>query len=179
MPRTVPTLPGIEAGGLPFSQVVEANGFVFLAGQVGNAPGEPGAVPGGIEAETRQMLDNVGRLLGAVGLGYGDVVKATVYLRDFGEFETMNRVYREYFPIRAADAGHGRRDRARPRLPGRDRGGRRPLTGRLLGDHQLVDRHRAVAGRADHLDLQRMRTGRRPRHAVERGAGVEAPSASG
>jgi 2-iminobutanoate/2-iminopropanoate deaminase len=98
VPKTVPALPGIEAGSLPFSQVVEANGLVFLAGQVGNAPGEPAAVPGGIEAETRQMLDNVGRLLGAVGLGYGDVVKATVYLRDFGEFETMNRVYREYFP---------------------------------------------------------------------------------
>ena len=97
MPKTVPALPGIEAGSLPFSQVVEANGFVFLAGQVGNAPGELGAVPGGIEAETRQMLDNVGRLLGQVGLDYGDVVKATVYLRDFGEFEAMNRVYREYF----------------------------------------------------------------------------------
>jgi 2-iminobutanoate/2-iminopropanoate deaminase len=97
VPKTVPVLPGIEAGSLPFSHVVEANGFVFLAGQVGNAPGEPGAVPGGIEAETRQMLDNVGRLLGAVGLDYGDVVKATVYLRDFAEFEAMNRVYREYF----------------------------------------------------------------------------------
>ena len=55
-------------------------------------------MPGGIEAETRQMLDNVGRLLRAVGLDYGDVVKATVYLRDFGEFAAMNSVYREYFP---------------------------------------------------------------------------------
>ncbi len=55
-------------------------------------------MPGGIEAETRQMLDNVGRLLHAVGLDYGDVVKATVYLRDFGEFAAMNGVYREYFP---------------------------------------------------------------------------------
>jgi len=98
MPRNVPALPGIEASGLPFSQVVEANGFVFLAGQVGNAPGASGAVPGGIGAETRQMLDNVGRLLQAVGLGYGDVVKATVYLRDFADFETMNQVYREFFP---------------------------------------------------------------------------------
>jgi len=98
MPKTVPQGPGIEASGLPFSQVVEANGFVFLAGQVGGAPGGHGAVPGGIEAETRQMLDNVGRLLGAVGLGYDDVVKATVYLLDFGEFAAMNAVYRQYFP---------------------------------------------------------------------------------
>jgi 2-iminobutanoate/2-iminopropanoate deaminase len=44
------------------------------------------------------MLENVGRLLRAVGLDYRDVVKATVYLRDFGEFGRMNGVYREYFP---------------------------------------------------------------------------------
>ena len=98
MSKHVPMLPGSEATTLPLSQVVEANGFVFLAGQVGNAPGGDGAVPGGIEAETRQMLDNVGRLLRAVGLDYRDVVKATVYLRDFGEFASMSAVYREYFP---------------------------------------------------------------------------------
>ncbi len=98
MPKQVPPLPGIEASSLPFSQVVEANGFVFLAGQVGNKPGESGAVAGGIDAETRQMLDNVGRLLEAVGLTYRDVVKSTVYLRDFSEFEAMNAVYREHFP---------------------------------------------------------------------------------
>jgi 2-iminobutanoate/2-iminopropanoate deaminase len=98
MSKHVPSLPGNEGGGLPFSQVVEANGLLFLAGQVGNAPGGDGAVPGGIEAETRQMLDNVGRLLRAVGLDFRDVVKATVYLRDFGDFAAMNAVYREFFP---------------------------------------------------------------------------------
>jgi 2-iminobutanoate/2-iminopropanoate deaminase len=96
--RNVPALPGIEASSLPFRQVVEANGFVFLAGQVGNKPGESNAISGGIEPETRQMLDNVGRLLEAVGLTFHDVVKTTVYLRDFTEFEAMNAVYREYFP---------------------------------------------------------------------------------
>ncbi|MEA2608695.1 MAG: 2-iminobutanoate/2-iminopropanoate deaminase [Chloroflexota bacterium] len=98
MPKHVRRLPGREASSLPFSQIVEANGFVFLAGQVGNVPGGDGAVPGGIEAETRQMLDNVGRLLDVVGLSYRDVVKATVYLRDFDDFAAMNTVYREYFP---------------------------------------------------------------------------------
>ena len=98
MPKTVPTLPGLEPGSLPFSKVVEANGFVFLAGQVGDIPGTHGAVPGGIEAETRAMLDNVGRLLRAVGLDFGDVVKCTVYLLEFGDFAAMNAVYREYFP---------------------------------------------------------------------------------
>ena len=98
MPKTVPNMPGLEPGDLPFSKVVEANGFVFLAGQVGDAPGVRGAVPGGIEAETRAMLDNVGRLLRTVGLDYRDVVKCTVYLRDFTEGAAMNAVYREYFP---------------------------------------------------------------------------------
>lgn len=98
MPKVVPQLPGVTAGRYPFSQIVEANGFVFLAGQVGDVPGQPGAVPGGIQAESRQMLENVGRLLRTAGLDYADVVKCTVYLRDFGEFAEMNAVYREFFP---------------------------------------------------------------------------------
>jgi len=98
MAKQVRSGAGIPAASLPFSPVVEANGFVFLAGQVGDQPGTPGPVPGGIEAETRQMLENVGRLLRAVGLDYADVVKATVYLVDFDEFARMNAVYREFFP---------------------------------------------------------------------------------
>ena len=98
MPKTVPALPGLQEGHYPFSQIVEANGFVFLAGQVGDVPGKPGAVPGGIEAETRQMLENVGRLLRMAGLDYPDVVKCTVYLRNFSDFAAMNAVYREFFP---------------------------------------------------------------------------------
>jgi 2-iminobutanoate/2-iminopropanoate deaminase len=51
-----------------------------------------------MEAEARAMLENVGRLLRAVGLDYRDVVKCTVYITDFADFATMNAVYREYFP---------------------------------------------------------------------------------
>ncbi|TMF40719.1 MAG: RidA family protein [Chloroflexi bacterium] len=98
MPRTVPALPGEPASSLPFSKVIEANGFVFLAGQIGDAPDSNGPVPGGIEVETRAALDNVGRLLSAVRLDYSDVVRCTVYLADFDDFPAMNAVYREYFP---------------------------------------------------------------------------------
>lgn len=98
MPKSVPTVPGLEPTSLPFSKVVEANGFVFLAGQIGDAPGSNGPVPGGMEAEARAMLENVGRLLRAVGLDYRDVVKCTVYITDFADFATMNAVYREFFP---------------------------------------------------------------------------------
>jgi 2-iminobutanoate/2-iminopropanoate deaminase len=97
MPKQVRTGEGIVAGPFPFSQVIEANGFVFLAGQIGDVP-DQGLVPGGIEAETRQMLENVGRLLRAVGLDYPDVVKCTVYIADFDEFQLMNGVYRQFFP---------------------------------------------------------------------------------
>ncbi|HEX5825126.1 MAG TPA: RidA family protein [Candidatus Limnocylindrales bacterium] len=99
MPKTVPSLPGIAPGPLPFSPIVEANGFVFVAGQIGDAPGSHGPVPGGIEAETRAMLENVGRLLRAAGLDYRDVVKATVYLTDIADFAAMNAIYGEYFPV--------------------------------------------------------------------------------
>ena len=99
MPRTVPDLPGIEPSTLPYSKVVEANGFVFLAGQVGESPGTHGAVPGGLVAQTRAMLDNVGRLLRATGLDYADVVRCTVYMVDIGQFDAMSAVYREYFSV--------------------------------------------------------------------------------
>jgi 2-iminobutanoate/2-iminopropanoate deaminase len=99
MPKTVPQFPGIDSGDLPISQVVEAGGLVFLAGQVGSAPGTHGAVSGGFAAETRAMLDNVGRLLRAAGLDYGDVVRCTVYLLDFADFAAMNAIFREYFAV--------------------------------------------------------------------------------
>jgi 2-iminobutanoate/2-iminopropanoate deaminase len=98
MPKQVLAGPATGPDPLPFSHIVEANGLLFLAGQVGSKKGAHGAVEGGIEAETRQMLDNVGDLLSSVGLGFGDVVKATVYLVDFDEFAQMNAVYRTYFP---------------------------------------------------------------------------------
>ena len=66
MPKTIPDLPGIPPSDLPFSKVVEANGFVFIAGQVGDAPDAPGKrVPGEIRDEVRAMLANVERLLTA------------------------------------------------------------------------------------------------------------------
>lgn len=98
MPKLVPELPGIAPSTLPFSKVVEAAGLVFVAGQVGDSPDRPGRVPGDIEAETRAMLENVRRLLRAVGLDLADVVKTTVYLVDMDDFGAMNSVYREYFP---------------------------------------------------------------------------------
>jgi 2-iminobutanoate/2-iminopropanoate deaminase len=97
MPRKVLRNPGLVFKPLPFSPAVEANGIVWLSGQTGHAPGETGPVPGGIKTQTRQALENIGVTLRAIGLDYTDVVKVTVYLRDFEDFEGMNEVYREFF----------------------------------------------------------------------------------
>jgi 2-iminobutanoate/2-iminopropanoate deaminase len=98
MPKHVPALVGIQPGTAAYSQVVEANGLVFLAGQVGDDPATHEVVRGGIRAQTRAMFANVDRCLGAVGLGLGDVVKTTVYLVDMADWAAYDEVFREVFP---------------------------------------------------------------------------------
>lgn len=98
MPKSVPVLAGIQPGQSAFSQVVEANGFVFLAGQVGDDPASGEVAPGGIGPQARAMFANVERCLAAVGLGLGNVVKATVYLVDMADWAACNDVWRDVFP---------------------------------------------------------------------------------
>ncbi len=98
MSKRVPRLEGVQPSAAAFSQVVEANGFVFLAGQVGEDPGTRQVMPGGIEAETRAVFANVERLLQAVGLELRDVVKTTVYLVDMADWAAYDQVFREIFP---------------------------------------------------------------------------------
>ena len=97
MPKEVLRNPGLVFKPLPFSPAVEANGIVWLAGQCGHAPGEEVAVPGGIQAETRQALKNIGVTLHAIGLDYGDVVNVSIFMTNMNEFSQMNEVYREFF----------------------------------------------------------------------------------
>ena len=98
MPKHVPALPGIQPSKSSYSHVVEANGFVFIAGQVGDDHATGEVVPGGIEAQTRAMFANVERCLAAVGLSLADVVKSTVYLVDMDDWAAYNAVFREVFP---------------------------------------------------------------------------------
>jgi 2-iminobutanoate/2-iminopropanoate deaminase len=99
MSKRVPALPGIQPSTSAYSQVVEANGFVFVAGQVGNDMATGDVVPGGVEAETRALFANIERCLAAVGLGLGDIVKSTVYLVDMDDWAAYNDVFRELFPV--------------------------------------------------------------------------------
>jgi len=83
----------------PYAQAVVAGDLVFCSGQVGIDPASGALVPGGIAAETARVLENLGAVLRAAGLGLADVVKTTVYLTDLSEFAAMNEVYGRYFPL--------------------------------------------------------------------------------
>lgn len=83
----------------PFSPAVRVGDLIYLSGQIGTDANAMGAlVPGGIQAETRQTLLNIRRVLESVGSGMDRVVKCTVFMADMKEWDAMNEVYREMFP---------------------------------------------------------------------------------
>jgi 2-iminobutanoate/2-iminopropanoate deaminase len=81
----------------PYSQAVQVGDVVYLAGQIGINPASGVLVEGGIKAQTKQALDNLGAVLKEAGMDYDNVVRATVFLSDVNNFQTMNGVYGEYF----------------------------------------------------------------------------------
>jgi len=83
--------------GLPFSQSVRVGEVVYLSGQLGNKPGTLELVPGGMEAETRQTMENIKVALAARGLTLDDVFKCTVMLADMSKWADFNKVYTSYF----------------------------------------------------------------------------------
>lgn len=91
-------LPERQSLGLPYSDAVQAGNLLFLAGTIGAAPSTRRIVDGGVVSETRQALENIKQNLEIHGSSLEHVVKCTVFLADIGEFESMNGVYREYFP---------------------------------------------------------------------------------
>ena len=92
----------------PYSQAIEANGMVFLSGQlpVDTATGE--FVPGGVAEQTKQCFENIKSVLAEAGLTTANIVKTTVFLADMSLFADMNAVYATYFegefPARSAFA---------------------------------------------------------------------------
>src|SRR3990172_1881281 len=82
----------------PYSQAIRIEGLVFSAGQIGLDPSTGELVPGGVEAQTRQVLTNLKNVLAAAGSDLNFVVKTTVFLKDMNDFPKMNAVYAEFFP---------------------------------------------------------------------------------
>jgi 2-iminobutanoate/2-iminopropanoate deaminase len=80
-----------------YSQAVRAGKFVFCSGQIPIDPRTRELVTGSIEEQTRRVLDNLGAVLAEAGLGYGDVVKCTVFLAELKDFSAFDTAYAHYF----------------------------------------------------------------------------------
>lgn len=81
----------------PYSQGIMAGNQLFLSGQIPINPKSGEVVSGGIEAQTKQVLNNIGSILEEAGASYDNVVKTTVYLTDLRNFGTVNEIYGKYF----------------------------------------------------------------------------------
>jgi 2-iminobutanoate/2-iminopropanoate deaminase len=82
----------------PYSQAIVANGLVFTSGQIALDPKTNTMLEGSIEEQTRQVLDNLSRVLESVGGSLHQTLKTTVFLQDLNDFSAMNKIYSEYFP---------------------------------------------------------------------------------
>lgn len=96
--------------GFPFSSAIRAGGMIYLSGQVGNLPGSL-EMPDGIEAQTRQTMENIKAVLETAGASLYDVVKCTVFLDNMEDYWPMNEVYASYWdgapPARSAFGADG------------------------------------------------------------------------
>jgi len=82
----------------PYSQAIEANGTLYVSGQIPINPAV-GKIKGvDISSQTEQVFENISAILDEAGYTFGDVVKSTVYLSDMADFAGMNEVYKKYYP---------------------------------------------------------------------------------
>jgi 2-iminobutanoate/2-iminopropanoate deaminase len=95
--RTIIETPEAPAAIGPYSQAVLTDNRLYLAGQIAIDPATGQFVEGGIEAQTRQVLENINAVLSAAGYDFGDVVQVQIFLTDMNEYATVNSIYSEYF----------------------------------------------------------------------------------
>ena len=82
----------------PYSQAVEANGTLYLSGQIAINPETGKLIEGDIKEQTEQVMKNIGTVLETAGYSFKDVVKSTCLLNDMNNFAAMNEVYGTYYP---------------------------------------------------------------------------------
>ncbi len=82
----------------PYSQAVQASGFIFLSGQIPLVPGTGQMVEGDITVQTERVLDNLEAVLRAAGCAFAHVVKTTIFLADMADFQAVNSAYAKRFP---------------------------------------------------------------------------------
>ena len=106
MPKKVPATPSAPNAMGPYSFATEVGGLVFLSGQVALDPATGERRPDDVEIQTRQVMDNIGGILGDLGLTYEDIAKTTIFLADMADYPKVNEVYASYFgsepPARSA-----------------------------------------------------------------------------
>ncbi len=104
MKKVIHTSNAPEAIG-PYSQAIEVGNTLYVSGQVPKNP-KNGSIPGGIENQTKQVMENIGAILTEAGYTFQQVVKCTCLMKDLNQFSDMNAVYGSYFqetpPARAA-----------------------------------------------------------------------------
>ncbi len=88
----------------PYNQSVAINGILFVSGQIAIDPKSGELILDNIEAETTQALENIGAILAAAGSSFGQVVKASVFVKDIGNFGRINAIYARYFDSETAPA---------------------------------------------------------------------------
>jgi 2-iminobutanoate/2-iminopropanoate deaminase len=81
----------------PYTPAIRIGDFLFTSGQIGLDPKTGKLVPGGVAAEAKQALENIGVLLKAGGSSYDQVIKTTLFLKDIADFATVNEIYAQYF----------------------------------------------------------------------------------
>lgn len=81
----------------PYSQAIKTGQLLFLSGQIPLDPATGALVPGGIDAQTRQVFANIAAILEAAGASFDHVVSATVYVADMNDFAKVNEIYATYF----------------------------------------------------------------------------------
>lgn len=89
--------PGAPPAIGPYSQAVATSDFVFVSGQIAIDPASNQPVTGDIERETEQVMENIRAILEAAGLGFRNIVKASIFLKDMDDFSRVNQVYSSYF----------------------------------------------------------------------------------
>lgn len=96
MSKTVISTQNAPAAIGPYSQAINANGFVFASGQIPVDPAT-GVIPEGIEAQARQVMTNMKNLMEAAGTDLASVVKTSVFIKDMNDFAKVNAIYAEFF----------------------------------------------------------------------------------
>ncbi len=98
MKRDVISTPDAPGAIGPYSQAIGIEGLVFCSGQIPLDPATGEIVAGGINEQTRRVMENIRAVLAAAGSSFEQIIKTTIFLADMNDFASVNAIYGEYFP---------------------------------------------------------------------------------